>query len=72
LRVKDDVKARITFTRLNLNDEKINLSTQENTLVGVDPAVVATNFSQAQVAEQATLSATAKVLSLPTLPDLLR
>jgi len=72
LSVKDEVKARINFTRLNLNDEKINLSTQKNALLGVDPAVAATNFSQAQVAEQATLSATAKVLSLPTLLDLLR
>jgi chemotaxis protein methyltransferase CheR len=72
LQVKDEVKARITFTRLNLTDEQINLSTQENALVGVDPAVAATNFSQAQVAEQATLSATAKVLSLPTLLDFLR
>jgi len=32
-------------------------------------ATVATNFAQAQVANQATLSATAKVLSLPTLLD---
>src|SRR6202162_6160789 len=53
LKVNDEVKSRITFTRLNLNDDKINLSTQENALVGVDPSVAATDFSQAQVAEQA-------------------
>jgi flagellar hook-associated protein 3 FlgL len=63
---------QITLSQNFLNQDQINLSTQENTLVGVDPAVAATNFSQAQVAEQATLSATAKVLSLPTLLDFLR
>jgi DNA-binding NtrC family response regulator len=58
-------------SRLVITD-KINLSTQENALVGIDPAVAATNFSRAQVADQATLSATAKILSLPTLLDFLK
>jgi len=33
---------------------------------------VATDFSQAQVASQATLNATARVLNLPTLLDFLK
>jgi len=50
----------------------LNLSQQENGLVGADPATVATNFAQAQVANQATLNATARVLGLPTLLDFLK
>ena len=63
---------QITLSQNFLNQDKINLSTQENALVGIDPAVAATNFSRAQVADQATLSATAKILSLPTLLDFLK
>jgi flagellar hook-associated protein 3 FlgL len=63
---------QINLSQNFLNQDQINLSTQENALVGVDPAVAATNFSQAQVANQATLSATARVLSLPTLLDFLK
>ena len=54
-----------------LNQDKVNLSSQENSLVGADLAQTATNLSQAELANQATLSATAKILSLPTLLDLL-
>ncbi|HXY23716.1 MAG TPA: flagellar hook-associated protein FlgL [Candidatus Acidoferrum sp.] len=54
-----------------LNQDKVNLSSQENALVGADLAQTATNLSQAELANQATLSATAKILSLPTLLDLL-
>lgn len=48
------------------------MSQQENSLVGADLATVATNSAQAQVANQATLSATARVLGLPTLLDFLK
>jgi len=41
-------------------------------LVGADLATVATNFAQAQVANQATLNATAKVLGLPNLLDYIK
>ncbi|HEY2120896.1 MAG TPA: hypothetical protein VGH37_17025 [Candidatus Acidoferrum sp.] len=41
-------------------------------MAGVDLAAVATNFSQAQLANQSTLSVTAKVLGLPSLLDFLR
>jgi len=55
-----------------LNQDKLNLSQQENALVGADLATAASNFAQAQVANQATLSATARVLGLPTLLDFLK
>jgi len=55
-----------------LNQDQLNLSRQENNLVGVDPAAAASNFSQAQVASQAVLNATARVLNLPTLLDFLK
>ncbi|HUI51580.1 MAG TPA: flagellar hook-associated protein FlgL [Terriglobales bacterium] len=55
-----------------LNQDQLNLSQQENSLVGADLASVATNFAQAQVANQATLNATAKVLSLPNLLDFIK
>jgi len=47
----------------------LNLSQQENGLAGADMAAAATNFAQVQIASQATVTATARVLSLPTLPD---
>jgi hypothetical protein len=72
LRVRDEMRAHITFSRLNLNDDQLNLSQQENGLAGADMAAVATNFAQAQIASQATINATAKVLSLPTLLDYLK
>ncbi len=54
-----------------LNQEKLNLSQQENDLVGANLAQVTSAFAQAQIANQATLGATAKVLGLPTLLDYL-
>ncbi len=63
---------QITQSESFLNQETLELSSQENGLAGADLATVATNFSQAQVANQATLSATAKVLGLPTLLDYLK
>src|SRR6266852_2681976 len=50
-----------------LSQDKINLSQQQTNLVGADLAQAITNLSQAQVTAQATLSATAHVLNLPTL-----
>jgi flagellin-like hook-associated protein FlgL len=49
----------------------VNLGQQENALEGANLAQVATEFSQAQVANEATLNATAKVLSLPNILDYL-
>lgn len=54
-----------------LGQDKINLSTQENGLVGVDPAKAASDLVQAQTANQSVLAATGRVLGLPTLLDFL-
>src|SRR5271168_1144577 len=50
-----------------LNQDKLNLSTQDNSLIGADLATAAANLVQAQTDEQATLNATGRVLSLPNL-----
>jgi flagellin-like hook-associated protein FlgL len=63
---------QIDLTQNFLNQDKINLSSQENTLVGAHPVKAATDFSQAQLANQSTISATGRVLSLPTLLDFIR
>src|SRR5256885_490095 len=55
-----------------LNQEKVNLSRQENALVGVDPAVAASDLAQSQTAYQADLAATSRVLNLPTILDFLK
>jgi flagellar hook-associated protein 3 FlgL len=54
-----------------LNQDKVNLGKQENFLVGVDPAVAATNFAQSQTAYQSNLAATSRLLNLPHLLDFL-
>src|SRR5271168_2491573 len=59
--------SQISSTETFLNQDKLNLSTEANTLVGVDPATAASDFSESQTAQQSLLDATAKVLSLPTL-----
>jgi flagellin-like hook-associated protein FlgL len=62
---------QISLSESFLNHDKLNLSRQENSLAGADPATAASNFAQAQIANQATLNATARVLGLPTLLDFL-
>jgi flagellar hook-associated protein 3 FlgL len=54
-----------------LNQDTVNLSQQENTLAGADTAAVATNYSQAELAHQATISAASQVLQQKTLLDYL-
>jgi flagellar hook-associated protein 3 FlgL len=63
---------QVNFSENFLNQDKVNLSTQENALVGADPAKAASDLVQAQTANQATLSATGRILSLPTLLDFLK
>jgi flagellin-like hook-associated protein FlgL len=63
---------QINLSENFLNQDKINLSSQENALVGADPATAATDLAQAQIADQATISATSRLLSLPTLLDFLK
>jgi flagellar hook-associated protein 3 FlgL len=50
-----------------LNQEQVNLSSQQNQLVGANMTQAITNESQAQTDEEAALSATGQILSLPTL-----
>ena len=63
---------QITLSENFLNQDKVNLSTQENSLVGVDTAAAASDLSQAQTAYQSELAATARILNLPSLLDFLR
>ncbi len=63
---------QITLSENFLNHDKVNLSTQENALIGADPAKAASDLSQAQTAYQAELAATAKVLNLPSLLNFLQ
>jgi flagellar hook-associated protein 3 FlgL len=58
---------QLTSSENFLNQDVLNLSTQANSLVGVDFATAASNLVQAQTSEQATLNASARVLSLPNL-----
>jgi len=58
---------QITSSEDFLNQDKINLSEQANALVGVDLATASSNLVQAQTAQQATLNAAARTLSLPNL-----
>jgi flagellar hook-associated protein 3 FlgL len=45
-----------------LQQEQVNLQSEENTLVGADMATAATNLSQAQTAQSATLAALAQII----------
>ncbi|MGC1491706.1 MAG: flagellar hook-associated protein FlgL [Candidatus Acidiferrum sp.] len=62
---------QITTSEDYLNQDKLDLSTQENALIGADLATASSNFSQAQTANQATLNAASRILSLPNLLDYL-
>jgi flagellar hook-associated protein 3 FlgL len=54
-----------------LNQDQVNLSTQENSLIGANLADAATNLAQAQTDEEATLAASSHILDLPNLLDYL-
>jgi len=62
---------QINLAETALNQDKVNVSEQETSLVGADLATVATNFAQAQLASQAAISATSRILSQKTLLDYL-
>jgi flagellar hook-associated protein 3 FlgL len=53
---------QLTSNESFLNQEQVNLQTQENSLVGADMATAATNLTQAQTAQSAALAAIAKVI----------
>ncbi|HLZ13072.1 MAG TPA: flagellar hook-associated protein FlgL [Candidatus Acidoferrum sp.] len=63
---------QINLSENFLNQDKVNLSSQENALIGADPVKAASDLSQAQSAYQAELAATARVLNLPSLLSFLQ
>jgi flagellar hook-associated protein 3 FlgL len=63
---------QIALSENFLNQDKVNLSTQENSLIGTDPATAASDISQAQSAYQSELAATARILNLPSLLNFLQ
>lgn len=62
---------QINLSENFLNQDKVNLSSQENSLVGADPAKAASDLSQAQTSYESELAATARILNLPSLLDFL-
>ena len=56
----------------SLNSDKLQLSERENTLVGADISVSATNFQQASLATEAILTATGQILSSMNLLNFLK
>lgn len=62
---------QISNTESNLNQDTVSLSQQQNSLVGVDPNVAASNLVQAQTANEELLSAASRTLGLPNLLDFL-
>jgi len=57
-----NVENQLNSTQTFLNQEKVNLSSQENTLVGADITKAATDLTQATTAHDAALAAAAKIL----------
>jgi len=64
-----NVLNQINLSESFLNQDKVNLGEQENGLVGADLAAVVANYSQAEVANQATISAAGRILGQKTLLD---
>jgi flagellar hook-associated protein 3 FlgL len=62
---------QLTSNQSFLQQEQVNLQSQENTVDGVNMAQAATNLSQAQVTQNATLAALAKIVPV-TLLDFLQ
>jgi flagellar hook-associated protein 3 FlgL len=60
---------QITASENFLNQDTVNLSQQENNLVGADLPTVATNYEQAQIADQATITAASQILQQKNLLD---
>jgi flagellar hook-associated protein 3 FlgL len=70
--VYDNGLNQINLAESFLNQDKIDLSTQENTLVGIDAAKATSDFSQASISNTAILTATSRVLNMPDLLSLLK
>ncbi|HXP81309.1 MAG TPA: flagellar hook-associated protein FlgL [Verrucomicrobiae bacterium] len=63
---------QLQSSQTSLNSDKLQLATQENTLVGVDLATSITNLEQASTATNAILSATNQILSTLNLLNYLK
>jgi flagellar hook-associated protein 3 FlgL len=63
--------AELNTATLFLSQEKVELTRQQTSLIGADMAAVASNYSQAEVQQQALFAASGKVLSQATLFDYL-
>jgi flagellar hook-associated protein 3 FlgL len=59
--------SQLQATESFLSQDTVNLSQQQNSLIGADLSTAVSNLSQSQVAEQASISAMAQILNLPTL-----
>jgi flagellar hook-associated protein 3 FlgL len=70
--IYDNGLNQINLSESFLNQDKLDLSTQENTLVGVDAAKAASDFSQASIANTAILTATSRILNMPNLLSFLK
>jgi flagellar hook-associated protein 3 FlgL len=55
-----------------LSQDTVNLSQQQNSLIGADLSKAISDLSQSQVAEQASVSAMAQILNLPTLLNFIK
>jgi flagellar hook-associated protein 3 FlgL len=55
-----------------LSQDTVNLSTQQNNLIGADLTQAVSALSQSQTDEQASIAATSQILSLPTLLSYLK
>jgi len=62
-----NVMDQLTSNQSYLQQEQVNLQSQENTVDGVNMAQAATNLSQAQLTQNATLSALAKIVPVTLL-----
>jgi flagellar hook-associated protein 3 FlgL len=62
---------QISTAENDLNRDTVTLSQRQNSLVGVDPNVAASNLVQAQTANEELLSAASRTLGLPNLLDFL-
>ena len=60
---------QLNSSEVFLNQDTINLSSQENALAGADMSVAATHFAEAQLANQGTIAATSQLLNRKTLLD---
>jgi flagellar hook-associated protein 3 FlgL len=59
--------SQLQSTESFLSQDTVNLSQQQNTLIGANLTQAISDLSQSQTAEQASLSATAQILNLPNL-----